>query len=63
MVSDAQKTASRKWSKENMATLGCKVTKAKAAQFKDACQKLGIVPNQVLLRAVDDTIKQAECQE
>ena len=59
MVSDAQKIASRKWAKENMATLGCKVTKAKAAQFKEACQILGIVPNQVLLRAVDETIRNA----
>ena len=63
MVSDAQKLASKKWSKENMATLGCKVTKVKAAQFKEACQKLGTVPNQVLLQAVDETIKKAECQE
>lgn len=62
MVSDAQKTASRKWAKENMTTLGCKVTKVKAEQFKEACRQLNTVPNQVLLQAVNDTIKQAEDQ-
>ena len=62
MVSDAQKNATRKWQKENMTTLGCKVTKAKATQFKEACQKLEIIPNQVFLHAVDETIKKAESQ-
>lgn len=63
MVADAQKRASRKWAKENMTVLGCKVTKTKASQFKEACQKLGVVPNQILLRAVDNVIKEAESLE
>ena len=63
MVSDSQKRASKKWSKENMTVLGCKVTKAKASKFKEACQKLDIIPNQVLLQAVDETIKKSESQE
>lgn len=60
MVSDAQKKAVRKWQKENMTTLGCKVTKAKATKFKEACQKLGMRPNQIFIRAVDETIKKVE---
>lgn len=60
MVSEAQKAAIAKWSKNNMTSLGCRVTKAKAAKFKEACQKLGLVPNQVILKAVNDTIERAE---
>ena len=33
-VSQAQKKATAKWDKENMTTLGCKVKKSEAEQFK-----------------------------
>lgn len=59
-VNDARKRANAKWDKENMTTLGCRVTKTKAAQFKQACQQLGTVPNAVLLQAVEQTIERAE---
>lgn len=59
-VNDARKRANAKWDKENMTTLGCRVTKTKAMQFKQACQQLGIVPNAVLLQAVEQTIERAE---
>lgn len=58
-ISDAQKVASAKWDRQNMTTIGCRITKQKAAQFKEACQKLDTVPNRVLLKAIDDTIEKA----
>lgn len=60
MVSEAQKAATERWSKKNMTTIGCRVTKVKASLFKESCQKLGIVPNQVILKAVNDTIERAK---
>ena len=55
-VSESRKKANTKWDKEHMTIVACRVTKDKAQKFKDACEKIGTVPNQVLLKAVDDTI-------
>ena len=43
-----------------MTVVGCKVTREKATQFKEACVKLNTVPNAVLLKAVNETIEKAE---
>ena len=59
-VNESKKKANAKWDKQNMTTVGCKVTKEKAAQFKAACEKLGIVPNQVFLQAINTVIEKAE---
>lgn len=59
-VSKAQKRSSIKWDKANMTTIGCKVTKKKAEQFKDACRRLGVVPNALLLKTIDNTIAEAD---
>ncbi len=58
-TSDAQKKASAKWDRENMTIVACRVTRSKAERFRAACKALGTVPNQVLLKAVDETINQA----
>ena len=60
MISEAQKRASAKWAKNNMAMFSCKMTKDKANAFKNACEKLGLVPNQVFNRAADEVINEAE---
>lgn len=60
MVSESQKKASAKWNKENMTTISCKVTKAKAERFSESCKMLGVVKNQVLLKAINETIEEAE---
>ena len=57
---EAQKLARRKWDKENMTQVACRLTKKKATVFKEACQKIGISPNRVLLNAIDQTIEEAE---
>ena len=62
-ISESRKNANRKWDKENMTQVACRLTKKKAALFKEACQKMGTVPNRVLLNAIDETIKKAEDQE
>jgi len=47
-VSDAQKRASNKYIKDNMATLSCKVKKDEASTFKDYAAKQGKTSNTVL---------------
>ena len=46
--SEAQKKASNKYIKENMATLACKVKKCEAVAFKDYAEKHGKTSNGVL---------------
>ena len=55
--------SSAKWDKEHMATLSCRVTKERAAQFREACQKIGTSMNAVFLKAISAVIKEAEDQE
>ncbi len=59
-MSEASKMARAKWDKAHMTVVGCKVTREKATQFKEACSKLDTVPNAVLLKAVNETIEHAE---
>lgn len=58
----AQRNAKNKWNRNNLATVSCRVPKDKAAAFKEACAKLGTVPNQVLKQTIEETIKKAEDQ-
>ena len=58
-MDEARKRANKKWDKENMTVIGCKVTKEKAQAFKNACAALGEVPNQILKKTIEDTIKKA----
>lgn len=59
-LTQAQKDARKKWDKQNMTQITCRLTKKKATLFKEACQEIGIVPNRVLLNAIDRTIEEAE---
>ena len=59
-ISEARKQANRKWDKENMTQIACRLTKKKATVFKEACQEIGISQNRVLLNAIDQTIEEAE---
>lgn len=61
-ISQSQKDARDKWDKQNMTTIGCRLTKERAAKFKEACRVLNTIPNQVLLKAIADTIEKAEEQ-
>lgn len=58
-LSENSKLAKAKWDRENLTVVGCRITKTKAEQFRAACHKLGLVPNQVLKQAVENTIQKA----
>lgn len=59
-MKESQKNANRKWDRQNMTVLGCKVTKEKAQKFKEACAILETVPYRVFMETVDKTIEKAE---
>ncbi len=56
-VSQAQKKANAKWDKENMTTLGCKVKKSEAIQFKEYAKRQGTTANSLLKNYVLSSIK------
>jgi len=56
-ISDAQKRASNKYDKENMATLGCKVRKEQATAFKAYAEGQGKTANTVLREYVLECIE------
>ncbi len=59
-VSEAQKRANRRYDSENMTTVGVKISKKKAAEFKAACQALGVTTYSVLKQSVEETITRAQ---
>lgn len=61
--SEAQKKASIKWDKENMAVIGCKVKKEQAEKFKTYCKEKGKTSNTVLKEYVLDCIDEQEAGE
>lgn len=54
--SDAQKRASAKYQRENIASLACRVKKEQAEQFKTYCAEIGKTSNAVLRDYVLDCI-------
>lgn len=56
-ISDAQKKANRKWDKENMTTLGCKVYRSDAELFKEYATEQGKTSNTLLKEYVINCIK------
>lgn len=59
-VSEAHKKGNRKWDKENMTTLGCKVKKEEAAAFKEYAAEQGKTSNTVLKEFVQECIKKSD---
>ena len=57
--SEAQKKASAKYQKENIASLACRVKKEQAEKFKAFCEERGKTSNAVLreyvLSCIDDS--------
>ena len=58
--SEAQKKASLKWDRENMAVVGCKVKKDQAEKFKAYCSGIGKTSNAVLRDYVLECIGETE---
>ena len=59
--SDAQKKASAKYQKENIASLACRVRKEQAESFKRYCNSIGKTTNAVLREYVLECIESKEC--
>lgn len=60
--SDAQKKASAKYQKENIASLACRVKKEQAEKFKAYCAEQGKTSNAVLREYVLDCIKERDTE-
>ena len=52
-LTDAKRKANNKYIKENMTTLGCKMRKDYAEEFKAACKARGTTPNAIFKAAAD----------
>lgn len=61
-TSEAQKRASAKYQKENIASLACRVKKDQAEKFKDYCRQQGKTSNAVLRDYVLDCIGENDSQ-
>lgn len=57
---EAQKRASAKYQKENIASLACRVKKDQADKFKAYCENIGKTSNAVLRDYVLDCIGEKE---
>ena len=60
--SDAQKRATKKYQKENIASLACRVKKEQAEKFKAYCDSIGKTSNAVLREHVLACIKEEEAE-
>jgi len=50
----------KRWDQTNMVTISCRITRKKADDLKEACTALGTNRNAVLLKAINDVIKEAK---
>lgn len=60
MPTEAQKKASAKYHRENIASLACRVRKEQAEQFKVYCESKGTTANAVLREYVLECIEKSE---
>ena len=56
-VSDSRRRANNKWDAANMTTLGCRMKRADAEDFKAACKDSGTSPNAVFNTAVSELMQ------
>ena len=61
-TSEAQKRASAKYQKENIASLGCRVRKDQAEAFKAYCDRQGKSSNAVLKEFVLSCIRETDSE-
>lgn len=54
MLTDAKRRANNKYIAANMTTLGVKVRRDRAEDFKAACKEEGTTPNAVFTQAIND---------
>ena len=56
-LTDAKRRANNKYIRENMTTLGCKMRKDYAEEFRAACKACGTTPNAIFKAAADQFMK------
>lgn len=57
MVSEKKKLSNRKWDKENMKTVSCRLRNEDAEIFKHICNEKGLTPAQYLKRHITEIIE------
>ena len=57
MLSEKKKLSNRKWDKENMKTVSCRLKIKDADLFKKYCSEIGLTPAQYLKRHIMDIIE------
>lgn len=53
-LTEARRRANNKYIANNYTTLGVKIRKDKAEEFKKMCQDAGTTPNAIFTKAIDD---------
>lgn len=56
-LTDARRRANNKYIKEHMTTLGCKMRRDAAEEFRAACEALGTSPNAVFRAAAQEIVE------
>lgn len=62
MVTEAKKRSNAKWDRENMTTLGCRMRRDYAEEFKAACRMAGKTPNAIFKAAADQFMEDHRSQ-
>ncbi len=57
MLSEKKKLSNRKWDKENMKTVSCRLKIKDADLFKKYCDEIGLTPAQYLKRHIMEVIE------
>lgn len=53
-VSEAKRATNDRWDAANMVTLGCRMRRTLADEFREACREAGTNPNAVFRAAIDE---------
>ena len=53
-LTESRRKANNKYIAKNYTTLGCKIRRDKAEEFKKLCQDTGTTPNAIFTKAIDD---------
>lgn len=62
-LSEARRRANNKYNREHMTTLGCKMRKEYAEEFKNACAAMGTSPNAVFSAAAKQLLERYHKQQ
>ncbi len=58
MITKSHRAGNRKWDRDHMATIGCRLRKYQAEQFKEYAKKHGTTANALLKEYILNTLQQ-----